>query len=280
MTHDIAATGTIEPAGLWEAVVMDASPDGAVTVRDAAPTAVGSELPVTARNACAGYLPAAGDRVLVQSDDARGARYVIGVLHAAMPSVRTATGVTARVDGERVVVSQPDGTVVVEFDGRTGRATVRAPGDLALAAPAGRITLQAATDVCIEAGRRVVHRAKGDDGARSELRVESKGATLEAPSLDVRVTRATGDIDEGTLRAKTLRTTAEKVVQVVDAWELRADQVREQARSVYRDVEGLLQTRAERVRTVVSDTLHMVAKRTRIRSKEDTSVDGRRVLLG
>lgn len=278
MTHDVAQGVAPGAAGLWEAVVMSADA-GVVTVRDAAPTAVGRELAVAARNACAGYAPTEGDRVLVQSG--ADAHYVIGVLQGRASEVRTASGVTARVEGERVLVAQPDGAVVVEFDGRTGKATVRAPGDLALAAPAGRITLEAATDVCLEAGRRVVQRARGEgDGAKTELRVESKGATLTAPALDVRVARASGEVDEATLRAKTLRTTAERVVQTVEAWELRADQVREQARSVYRDVEGLLQTRAERVRSVVRESLHVVAGRTRIKSREDTSIDGRKVLLG
>jgi hypothetical protein len=49
---------------------------------------------------------------------------------------------------------------------------------------------------------------------------------------------------------------------------------------VYREVEGLLQTRAERLRSVVRGAYQLFAKRTQIVAEEDASVDGKRVLLG
>jgi hypothetical protein len=278
MTHEAVA---IEPSGtgLWEAVVMECA-GGAVTVRASGLAAVGSEARVAVRNAHAGYAPACGDRVLVQSDAPNSAHYLIGVLQAVVPSVRTANGVTASIEDERVMLRQADGTLLVEFDSRTGRARVSAQGDLALAAPSGRITLEAATDVCIEAGRRIVHRVRDADGAKSEFSVDPRGATLTAPSMDVNVETARARVGEATVHAKRMETVAERVVQTVADWELRADKVSQHARTMYTDVEGLLQTRAERARTIVRETLQMIAGRTRIRSKEDTSIDGRRVLLG
>lgn len=280
MNPDAAAAMANESgAGLWEAVVMDAGPAG-LTVRAAALAAVGSEARVVARNAQAGYAPAAGDRVLVLSDAAGAGHYVIGVLQAMVPTVRTASGASASVEDDRLVLRQADGAVVVEFDARTGQARVVATGDLALAAPAGRITLEAATDVAIIAGRRVVQRVRGDGGERTELSVEASGARLTGAALDVTVETARAKVGEAMVHATRLHTVADRVTQTVADWELRADKITEHARTVYQEVEGLLQTRAERARTIVKETLHMVAGRTRIRSKEDTSVDGRRVLLG
>jgi hypothetical protein len=277
MTHEASAWLAGEAgAGLWEAVVMEAT-ESTLTVRAAALAAVGSEARVAVRNAQAGYAPAAGDQVLVLTDPTGAASYVVGVLSAV---VRTAGGASASVEGERVLLRQADGAVVVEFDARTGQARVLAPGDLALAAPKGRITFEAMTDVTIVAGRRVVQRVRGDDGARSELSVEASGVKVAGPALDVTVESARAKVTDGSLHAARVSTTVERLTQTVTDWELRADKVTEHARTVYREVEGLLQTRARRARTIVQETLHMVAGRTRIRSKEDTSVDGRRVLLG
>jgi hypothetical protein len=119
-------------------------------------------------------------------------------------------------DGERLVVRDTRGAVVVVYDAERGTAEIRVPeGDLTLAAPKGKISLRAQEVEC-EAGR----------------------------------------------------------------IELRADRIFERARDVYREVEGLLQTRAERVRTLARGAYHVFAKRVNVAAEEDASVDGKRVLLG
>ncbi len=102
------------------------------------------------------------------------------------PSVKTASGATAEVDGERLVVRDARGAIVVVYDAERGTAEIVAPrGDLVLSAPAGKIAMRAAEIVC-EAGR----------------------------------------------------------------YELNAERVLVRARDVYREIEGLLHTRADRVRRV------------------------------
>lgn len=131
-------------------------------------------------------------------------------------AVSTPSGATATAEGERVVVRNSAGAIVVVYDAELGTAEISAPaGDLTLSAPKGRISLRAAEVVC-ETGR----------------------------------------------------------------FELRAERIVEVAGDVYRQIEGVLQTRAERVRTLVTGAYHVLAKRARIASEEDTAVDGKRVLLG
>lgn len=132
------------------------------------------------------------------------------------PEVSTPGGASATVDGERIVVRNAGGAIVVVFDAERGTAEISAPaGDLTLSAPSGRISLRAGEVVC-EAGR----------------------------------------------------------------FELRAERIVERAGDVYREIGGVLQTRAGRVRTLVSDVYHVLAKRARIAAEEDAAVDGKRVLLG
>jgi hypothetical protein len=120
------------------------------------------------------------------------------------------------VDGERLVLRDTRGAIVVVYDAERGTAEIAAPkGDLLLSAPHGKIALRAQEVEC-EAGR----------------------------------------------------------------IELRADRIFERARDIYRDVEGLLQTRAERVRTLATGAYQLFAKRVNVLAEEDAAVDGKRVLLG
>jgi hypothetical protein len=130
--------------------------------------------------------------------------------------VRTAGGASAEAVGERLVLRDARGSIVVVYDAERGTAEILAPdGDLVLSAPHGKISLKAAEVEC-EAGR----------------------------------------------------------------IELRADRIFERARDVYRDVEGLLQTRAHRVRTLATGAYQLFAKRVNVLAEEDAAVDGKRVLLG
>ena len=66
----------------------------------------------------------------------------------------------------------------------------------------------------------------------------------------------------------------------VSKLEVRAARIVERAAEVYRDVDTLLQTRAGRVRTLVRGAMELLSGSTRIASEDDTSIDGKRVLLG
>jgi hypothetical protein len=130
--------------------------------------------------------------------------------------IRTPSGASAETEGERLVVRDARGAIVVVYDAERGTAEIAAPaGDLVLSAPQGKIALRAREIEC-EAGR----------------------------------------------------------------FELRAERIFEHARDVYREVEGLLQTRAERVRTLARGAYQLFAKRVNVAAEEDAAVDGKRVLLG
>jgi hypothetical protein len=150
------------------------------------------------------------------SDSGATARSRASSNNHAAPCVRTPAGASAEVDGERLVVRDARGSIVVVYDAERGTAEIVAPrGDLVFSAPAGKIAMRAGQIVC-EAGR----------------------------------------------------------------FEVRADRIFECAHDVYREVEGLVQTRAERVRVLARDAYQAFAKRLNLAAEEDASVDGKRVLLG
>ena len=79
-------------------------------------------------------------------------------------------------------------------------------------------------------------------------------------------------------------TTAQSLSYNVERYELTADRLVEKTRDAFprafRDVGDLLQIRAGRVRTLVQDVYTMCSRRTVMISRQDTSIDGKRILLG
>jgi hypothetical protein len=172
---------------------------------------------IRARVAVVGYSPAEGDRVLLQRADG-GAAYVLGVVHApraTAASISTPSGARAEVEGDRIALRDAEGRLLLTLDGATGEIAIVSDKDLRLAAPAGRVVVEAS-----------------------------------AMSLSV------------------------------GHYELSAERIVERTAEAFRTVEGLLETRAKHLRTVVARTLELYGRRTTIASEEDTRVDGRRVLLG
>jgi ribose 1,5-bisphosphokinase PhnN len=68
--------------------------------------------------------------------------------------LETPSGATAEAQGDRLIVRNAQGMVVVVFDAATGTAEISSPsGDLRLAAPMGRVVVAAGSEVVIEAPR-------------------------------------------------------------------------------------------------------------------------------
>ena len=174
--------------------------------------------------------------------------------------VHTPRGASATAEGERLVVRDARGAIVVVYDAEAGSATIVAPvGDLRLAAPTGNVVIEAGEDVELSSRRTVRTRAVAVESDADVTRFRSKAFEV-----------VTG----------VWQTTARTVVHGVGSWSLGAERVLERANDVVRAVQGLMETRAGRVRTVVQDTTQVRSGSTSISSKEDTFIDGRRVLLG
>lgn len=240
----------------------------------------------------AGYVATVGDVVMVARD--ADDLVVVAVIEAARPVSAAALAVTAP-DGTRAALV--DGAI--ELCDREGRLLVRyvdgvaevAPvsGDLRLAAPRGQVRIEAGTDVVVSAQRDVAIR--GDRSAElaagepnielpSAVRVEARGAELTGSHVDVtaRATRVTSG--EATLVAREARTSATRIDVAATRIETTAEHVVTRAKSLVQNVSGLLESKLGRARTIVEGAFSLRSKSTSMKSKEDTSVDGRRVLLG
>jgi hypothetical protein len=136
-----------------EALVLGAEEEDRARVRLVVPVPMGGDpsyplarpasVEVRARVAVPGYRPTEGDRVLVQRA-ADGSVHVLGVLHAARgPRIATSAGASAEVEGERIALRDAAGRLLLTLDGATGELRLEAEHDLRLAAPRGKVVVEA-----------------------------------------------------------------------------------------------------------------------------------------
>lgn len=171
------------------------------------------------------------------------------------PEVLTASdGATAvkRVDG--LSVHAPDGRVLFEYrvDAEGARCVVHAPTQhLELHADEGSISLHAKEEVRISG---------------SELLGAVEGVQLDADRVRV--------------SARTVQTMADVVQHTVGVVEVTADRVLERVKNAYREVEGLSQTRAGRIRHIARGSFQLLGRRTVLKAEEDMKLKGSKIHIG
>lgn len=184
---------------------------------------------------------------------------------AEVASVATSDGSRAVVErdeagDERLAVRDGRGVLLFEYSPGASRCVVHAPTrDLVLRADEGSIDLVAAQGI----------RLRGE-----EL------VTVETETLRTKASRAEVELDEAMVTAGVLTSSFRRVRQTVDILETSAGRIVERARETYREVEGLAQVRAERIRHVAERTVHVLATHTLFKAREDLKLKGEKIHLG
>jgi hypothetical protein len=133
-----------------------------------------------------------------------------------------------------------------------------------------------------------------DRGGRLLVRYSDGNAEIAAPSGDLVLSSPTGrvvvrsaldvEVDAGrdvVQRAgRKLELSAEGIALTAQKYELAATRIFEKSRDTFRSVADLCDTRVGRARTLVASLFTLKAQRTVMASKEETSIDGRKILLG
>jgi hypothetical protein len=87
-------------------------------------------------------------------------------------------------------------------------------------------------------------------------------------------------VGQAAVFARVIATTAERIATNADSYELRATRLVEKTRDAFRDVTELAESRIGRARTLVRDVYSLCSGRTVVTSKEETTIDGKKILLG
>ena len=215
-------------------------------------------------------------------------RAILEEVSAEPDALVTEEGAKASLEGGRLLVHDERGALIFEYRPKEGRSVLYAPsGDLELRAEAGAIDLVAeqvriqgrrAVEVSSEEG---VHLSASDRAGRSVSRLSllRRAAVLAAPLLKTTAARAEVELDEGQLTARETSVTIEHARRTIEVLETTAGQILERAKESYREVEGLSQTRAGRLRLVAEKTLHALGQRTLIKAYEDMKLRGEKIYI-
>ncbi len=193
-------------------------------------------------------------------------------------------GSAVHIADAEVAILSPAGEIVVRYE--RGTATIVAQADLVLSAPRGRVRIESGHDVEIAAARDVVQRAarrvdvRAGNAEEPQLRVETERVGVDAPELSVssaKVDASFGDVD---VVAGRLTTVAASITERAQRIEVAAEKLVETTRDTFREAKGLFVSRAGRVQQIVRDAFLLKTRRTTLTSTDETSVDGKKVLLG
>jgi hypothetical protein len=171
---------------------------------------------------------------------------------------------------------------------RDGVAEISAPrGDLRLAAPAGRVVIESGLDVSVEAGRDVLHRAgrrfevaAAGHGDAPQVRIDHAATELRGEAVNLEARSARAVIGQAALVARAVAATADRMAVTAGQYERLAERVVERARDSFREIADLCEERAGRVRSLVRGVYALSSRRTTMKSSDDTTIDGSRILLG
>lgn len=196
-------------------------------------------------------------------------------------------GSAAIADGA-IEVRDPEGRLVVRYDGRI--TEVSAPsGDLHLAAPRGRVIVDAAEDVVLRAARDIVQQggrridleaAPGSGAGNGKIELTPRALGLSAARAELTSDAARAVVGELDLFAGRLTTTVKHAIHHAERCETVATRWIQRSREVLREVSDMAEEQLGRAKTVVRESFSLTSRRTSMLSEEDTSIDGRRVLLG
>lgn len=221
--------------------------------------------------AVVGYTPQVGDRVLALEDD-HGETWVVGVIHAPrLDAVPTPSDAVQQVHDR-------EGQLLFTYDADNHRARLHAPADLELDAQ-GHIRLRAREGVHIEGPS--VALVSSDAARETQTRVE---LSPDALTLSARTLRAMAE--QGRLCAEALRFRSKRLEAEVEraAWvgewlETKVGRLVERAVDVYREAEGLSQTRAGRLRLVAEKTVQLLGENALLKARDRMKIRGERIHL-
>lgn len=149
----------------------------------------------------------------------------------------------------------------------TARALTLVPDVTTMTTPSGATTALDGDTILVRA----------PDGALLASYDSATGTLVLSARTEIAISSKNGRIS---LDSETLEITAKTARVKVGTWNFDAERILERTFDAFRTVEGIAETHARRMRTIVERTLEFCSNRTTVSSKEDTRIDGKRVLLG
>jgi hypothetical protein len=215
-------------------------------------------------------------------------------LRVTPPSLEPGAGIAspdggrALLVGDSIEVRDPAGRMLVRYrDGALEIAPLS--GDLRLAAPSGRVSIEgldvslgATRDVVVSGGRSAAMTvmALGEEAGGASVRLDPTNARVAARNVELRGQTARTVVAKAEIVATTVRTTAVSIETHARTIQETAERVSLKAKELSHHVTGLFDSKLGRVRSLVKGAFSVRSKTVQMKASDDASVDGKRVLLG
>lgn len=208
---------------------------------------------VLARVAVPGYQAQTGDRVLAHLTGEQC--YLIGVLHSAAYELAYQN---------RRELPKPQGPVQqVELE--DGSLAEISSSSMELRSPEGRLLVRYNASL-----QRLELTSEGD----LSLTAPNGSITLDAEQ-ELNLKAPKGQLELGSMQLRSDHANFE-----FGKLELRSERLIGKLAESFVDITRIAESRVHRMRTLVKTSLELAAERTSLRSKQDTRIDGKRILLG
>jgi hypothetical protein len=189
---------------------------------------------------------------------------------------------------EAVLVRDRRGRLIFEYDPSSDRAVLHVPsGDLDLRVPNGALRMSAKSGVHVESeaelslrGARRVEIASGrENGKSARIAMDPGELSIVASVVSAAAERAEVFASKMGVRAQSLESHVDRVRHVVRVLDVSAVRIVERAKDVYRETEGLAQTRAGRLRLVAQKAVQIVGENALVKARDVVKVRGERIHL-
>ena len=237
-----------------------------------------------------GRPPRQGEAVLVAGESLDDC-YILGRVdaqEAAPTRIEASGGASAEVirgDAQECIqVRDADANLIFEYDASSGRTVLAMPaGDLEIRTPKGNIDLVAGRGLRCRAGDEIALGAGPVSGLGWEvpgLRIGPQSTDLNAKKLQVAARRGEFAIADLAYAGEQLSAKLQRAKVVLDRLETVARHAVARVRDLYQFIEGLSQSKAGRMRTLVDGAYHLKGESVSVKAEGTMKIDGERINLG
>lgn len=238
-----------------------------------------------------------GDKVLV-SRDSEGKHYVTGIVEMGdgvrEQRIRLRDGTQAALTREQTgddlfQLFSKEGRPIMEYDTKTGKTRFYlSRGDVELNAEDGDLVFNAAGEIRfnsrqtinLESATGINLAAKTANNISSKLALKPGRACLSGTEISLHGRRLDLHADQVAVIGKLFKVKTEEIRLVTLRFESLCKDIIQQAHSLYSVIEGLMQTKAKRIRTVVDSNWHLKSENIVIRGVKDVKVKSDKIHLG
>ncbi len=241
-----------------------------------------------------------GQSVLALGDEING-MYITGLLDLNIPETKESQPIFTMNNGIYGLINKKErdqtfklmsdsGRLIFSYDSKTRKSTINIhSGDLDFVTHQGKINFKSVEDINFTSEQSV--NIKGGSGINlgtadssgamvSNIQMNQRGLKFIASNLGVITRKASLIVQDLKYRGKKISTTVDSILLIAKRTETIAKQIFEKAKTVYKQIEGLRDIKAGRLKTLVKTTLHVKSQKAYHKAEKSYKINADKIDLG